>query len=87
MYIQYTMVKSQIIQVRLKPIYQERLRTAMKIMGITEISEGVRQLIDIGLSFYKSRQKRIDFIRKEMDLLNVKPLELGITPKRKYLGR
>lgn len=81
------MSESKKIHVRLKPEYQERLGTAIKMMGVDNISEGVRRLIDIALSFYADRQSKIELIKQQINELKIKPDELGIIEKRKYLGR
>lgn len=77
------------IQVRLKEDQEKELSVLMELMGINEKSAAVRQLLRTGMSFWKTRGKKIKEIKEDVGIFTIKPEELypDIQIKRKYLGR
>lgn len=77
------------IQVRLKEDQEKELSVLMELMGINEKSAAVRQLLRTGMSFWKTRTKKIKEIKEDVGIFTIKPEELypDIQIKRKYLGR
>lgn len=77
------------IQVRLKEDQEKELSVLMELMGINEKSAAVRQLLRTGMSFWKTRTKKIIEMKEDVGIFTIKPEELypDIQIKRKYLGR
>lgn len=81
------MAKSKKVEIRLKEEYQIKIQNLMKIWGTNNLSEVVRTSIDRALDTEHERQQTARDIQELMNRKRIRPEELGIKEKRKYLGR
>ena len=83
------MPKTNIVQIRFKPKIKNEVLAIQKFGGFSSLSDTVRQLIETGLSYWKTREKKIAEIKSEVKELTIKAKEIypNIREKREYRGR